>query len=159
MLTSTICASCKPHFRTWEAGEPQSLVQQSHTASQIPVSKNFKWSQSGYLLLWGWATKKLFKILVSSQRWRCKRWVWKWKQRKIQVGSFVNKVLCWFGRVAPFGWCSIWPPPPSSKCSRWPRELPLGNWILSTGLTAGTTPHALSSRWTQTRFAFFSDQL
>ena len=74
------------------------------------------------------------------------------------MGSFVNKVLCWFGRVAPFGWCSIWPPPPSSKRSRWPRELPLGNWILSTGLTAGTTPHALSSRWTQTRFDFFSDQ-
>lgn len=29
MLTSTICASCKPHFRAWE----------SHTGSQIPVSK------------------------------------------------------------------------------------------------------------------------
>ena len=46
-------------------------------------------------------------------------------------------------------------PSPSSKCSRWPRELPLGNWILSTGLSAGTTLDGLRPGLTFSQINFF----
>ena len=146
MLTGTICAICKPHFRAWE----------SHTGSQIPVSKKLYMVSVWILVIRRVGNEKFVQNLIIEVK--VQEMSLKMKAKKDSSGKLSEQSarLIWAsGSILLVLYLA---PSPSSKCSRWPRELPLGNWILSTGLSAGTTPHALSSGWTQTRFDFFSDQ-